>query len=126
MFRRGCIYAHEWLAVNHGRLSSLRRGNSLRAGSWEGTLTERRTLGSTVRRVINEHIADVHRRVLRRDHFELVCECGDCELVTIQVPAEVYHEARSHPDSLLVDPEHILDADVVAHRAGVSIVRPRA
>jgi hypothetical protein len=105
-------------------LSRLRSAISLKGGSWEGTLTERRTLGSTVRRVINGHIVDVHRRVLRRDHFELVCECGDCELVPIRVPADVYEEAQSHGQALLVHPEHVQDADVVAHRGSVSIVRP--
>jgi hypothetical protein len=63
--------------------------------------------------------------VLRRDHFELVCECGDCELVPIRVPEDVYEEAQSHREALLVHPEHVQDADVVAHRGSVSIVRPR-
>lgn len=99
--------------------------NSLRAGSREGTLAERSSLGSTVRRVINGHIVDVHRRVLRRDHFELVCECGDCELVPISVPSGVYEEAQGHVEALLVHPEHVQDADVVAHWGTVSIVRRR-
>jgi hypothetical protein len=106
-------------------LWSLHPRNSLTAGSREGTLTERGTLGSTVRRVINGHIVDVHRRVLRRDHFELVCECGDCELVPIRVPSEVYEEAQSHGEALLVHPEHVQDADIVAHCGTVSIVRRR-
>jgi hypothetical protein len=64
--------------------------------------------------------------VLRRDHFELVCECGDCELVPIRVPAGVYDEAQGHGEALLVHPEHVEeDADVVAHRGSVTIVRRR-
>lgn len=93
-------------------------------------MAERRQLAPTIRRVINEHIADVHRRVLRRQEFELVCECGDCELVPIRVPEAVYRAAREHPDALLVDREHVREDehDVVAHIAtptGVSVVVAR-
>jgi hypothetical protein len=86
-------------------------------------LARRRPLGPTIRRAINEHIADVHRRVLRRDEYELVCECGDCELDMIRVPQHVYHAARVESDTLLVDPEHVLDAEVVAHHMSVTVVR---
>jgi len=86
-------------------------------------LARRRPLGPTIRRAINEHIADVHRRVLRRDEYELVCECGSCELEMIRVPQHVYHSARAGTDTLLVDPEHVFDADVVAHHMSVTVVR---
>lgn len=89
-------------------------------------MASRRPLGSTIRRAINEHIADVHRRVLRRDEYELVCECGDCELDMIRVPEDVYHSAREEPDALLVDPEHVQDAEVVAHHFSVTVVRRQA
>jgi 5-methylcytosine-specific restriction endonuclease McrA len=96
------------------RVTSLSRG---------AHLPRRRPLGPTIRRAINEHIADVHRRVLRRDEFELVCECGDCELEMIRVPEHVYHAARADPGALLVDPEHVQDAEVVAHHMSVTVVR---
>ena len=93
-------------------------------------MAQKRNLGPTIRRVINEHIADVHRRLLRRNEFELICECGNCELVTIRVPATVYDEARGHPEALLIDREHLRDAehDMVAHIStppSISVVTPR-
>ena len=93
-------------------------------------MADRRNLGPTIRRVINEHIADVHRRLLRRDEFELICECGNCELVTIRVPEVVYEAARDHPYALLIDQDHVRDDehDMVAHIAtppGVSVVTAR-
>jgi hypothetical protein len=80
--------------------------------------------------VINEHIADVHRRLLRRSEFELICECGNCELVTIRVPEDVYEAARDYPYALLIDRDHVRDEehDMVAHIAtppGVSVVTSR-
>ena len=93
-------------------------------------MAQRRNLGPTIRRVINEHIADVHRRLLRRNEFELICECGNCELVTIRVPEHVYEAARDHPEALLIDEGHRRDEehDTVLHIAtppGITVVTPR-